>query len=175
LVMACKSSCWFRYVLDFISIPVECLIQVYCCEIVYWMVLFDIDSMDHYSWRVWLQVPRNGFGDDCLSPGSSEIYPTYRHDCIAIWRWLHTLYNILVFCSATSAVFSSTWKYISEHLRSTSFCIQPFQEPLEASGMIGVAVQTSWVIELSLPNYFKFWWCVVETHNEDVIYLCATY
>jgi len=33
-LMACKHSCEFRYVLDCILIRLECLIQVYSCEIV---------------------------------------------------------------------------------------------------------------------------------------------
>ena len=51
-------------------------------------------------------------------------------------------------------------KVLLEHLRGTSFCIQPVRELLGASGRIGVAVQNSWVIELWLPNHFTFCWCL---------------
>jgi hypothetical protein len=48
---------------------------------------------------------------------------------------------------------------LSEHLTSPSFCIQPVWELLEDSDRIIVAVQTSWVVELWLPNLFSYCWC----------------
>ena len=57
-------------------IRLECLIQVYSCEKVYRIVLFDLDSIYYHSWRVWLHVHWNGLGDECRSPSSSEILPT---------------------------------------------------------------------------------------------------
>jgi hypothetical protein len=61
----------------------ECLIEVYSCEIVYQIVLFDIDNIYYHSWRVWLQMHWTGLGDKCCSPCSSNILPTERHDFIA--------------------------------------------------------------------------------------------
>jgi hypothetical protein len=78
------------------------------------------------------------------------------HDFIAFWRRLHTLLNILVFCSATSRRVEEHLKVLSEYRRSTSFCIWPALELVGSSGRIGVAIQNSWVIELWLPNHFTF-------------------
>jgi len=73
-------------------------------------------------------VHRNHLRDKCRSPSSSKILPTWRHDFVAFWRWLHTLYNILVFCSATSEVLRSTWSTLrapQKHIVWHSACSGP--------------------------------------------------
>jgi len=99
---------------------------VYSCRIVYRTLLFDIDIIHYHSLSVWLQVHRNRLGDECRSPSRYEIFPTQRHDFIAFWRQLHTLWNILVFCSATSEALRSTWKYSESTWEAHRFAFSLF-------------------------------------------------
>jgi len=53
----------FKYLLGCISITLECLIHVYSCEILYWIVLFNIDNTHYHIQRIQHLVHRNHLGD----------------------------------------------------------------------------------------------------------------
>jgi len=99
--------------LDWMLIWLHWQIQVYSCEIVYRIVLFDIDIIYYHFQRVWYQVHWNCPGDESCRPWHSKILPTETHNFIAFCRRLHTLSNILVFCSTTSEAFRSARKSFS--------------------------------------------------------------
>jgi hypothetical protein len=76
LRMSCKWSYWFGYLLDYIFIRLEGLIQVHSCKLVYQTLVFHIGNIYYHSRRVWLQVQLNRHGDEWCSPSSSEILLT---------------------------------------------------------------------------------------------------
>jgi len=151
------------------------------CEIVYRIVLFNIDIIYFHSRRVWLQVHWNGHGDQCGSCSSSEILTTWRYDFIACWRRLHTLWNILVFCFATSGVLRSTWKYFP----APEMCISVHSACSRHSGSFGKnrcgcsELLSHWVMtsepfyillmvgpaNTPAPNESSMLWCLVDTSS----------
>jgi len=97
--------------------------------------------------------------------GQSQLFQEHQNLHILIVRFFSILITTIHSSQYSSIVFWNFWSYEKYQSSDLSvpegrlLCIQPVWRYLGAPWRISMVIQSCWVIQLWLPNYFTFCWC----------------